>query len=215
MRATVFPLTGAEIQASYASVRSPEIPKGGGADDRKWSVSGRLENVGRKQYALAEWARSTGYVESDKTLDFNSFLIEGQTGAGPLLLSGRLEVTERADEERLSNPFRTLAGGHDFSVLGRSRWTIGTLGVAFPITTRGKAALAPFVEVAQHGARETLQPSGFVPADFYGSDRILVLSAGLRIGIGAMHGRMGRYGAAIPRQRGTTPSETASPQHAH
>ena len=215
VRTTVFPMDGAEIQASYASVRSPEIAKGGGPDDRKWSVSGRLENLGRKQYALAEWARSTGYVGPDKTLDFNSFLIEGQTGAGPLLLAGRLEVTERADEERLSDPFRTSAGGHDFSILGRSRWTIGTLGVAFPITMRGGASLAPFVEVAQHGARETFRPSGFVPADFYGSDRILVLSAGLRIGIGAIHRRMGRYGAAIPRQPGTTPSQTPSPQHAH
>jgi len=215
MRATVFPLAGAEFQASYANVRSPEIAKGGGPDDRKWSVSGRFENADRRQYALAEWARSTGYVGSDKTLDFNSFLVEGQTGAGPLLLAARLEVTERADEERLSDPFRTPAGGHDFSILGRSRWMIGTLGIAFPITAPGGTSLAPFVEIAQHGARETFRPSGFVPADFYGSDRILVLSAGLRIGIGAMHGRMGRYGAAIPRQRGTNPPETSSPQHAH
>jgi hypothetical protein len=215
MRATVFPIDGGEVQASYADVRSPEIAKGGGPDDRKWSVSGRFENVGRKQYALAEWARSTGYVGSDKTLDFHSFLIEGQTGVSRLLLAGRLEVTDRADEERLSDPFRTLAGGHDFSILGRSRWTIGTIAVAFPIAMRRGVSLTPFAEVAQHGVRETLRPSGFVPADFYGSDRILVLSGGLRIGIGAMHGRMGRYGAAIPRQRGTTPSANPSPQHAH
>ncbi len=214
-RATVFPIDGGELQASYANVRSPEIAKGGGADDRKWSVSGRFENVGRRQYALAEWARSTGYVGSDKTLDFHSFLVEGQTGVGRLLLAGRLEVTDRADEERLSDPFRTPAGGHDFSILGRSRWTIGTIGVAFPITMRRGVSVTPFAEVAQHGVRETLRPSGFVPADFYGSDRILVLSGGLRIGIGAVHGRMGRYGAAIPRRRGTTAPESQSPQHAH
>jgi len=130
-------------------------------------------------------------------------------------LAGRIEVTDRADEERLSDPFRTLAGGHDFSILGRSRWTIGTLGVALPLTLRGGIAFAPFIEAAQHGVRETLRPSGFVPADFYGSDRILVVSAGLKLGIGARHSRMGRYGAAIPRQRGTTAPEPSSPQHAH
>jgi hypothetical protein len=215
VRATVFPVDVVEVQASYANVRSPEIPKGGGPDDRKWSVSGRFENAGRSQYALAEWARSTGYVGSQKTLDFDSFLIEGQTGAGRLVLAARLEVTERADEERLSNPFRTAAGGHDFSILGRSRWTIGALGVALPLKLRSSVAVAPFVEVAQHGVRETLRPSGFVPADFYGSDRILVATAGVRLGLGARHTRMGRYGAAIPRQRGTTAPEPSSPQHAH
>jgi hypothetical protein len=215
VRATIFPIEAVELQASYADVRSPEIAKGGGPDDRKWSVSGRFENAGRKQYALAEWARSTGYVGPDKTLDFNSFLIEGQAGAGPLLLAGRLEVTERADEERLTDPFRTSAGGHDFSVLGRSRWTIGTFGVALPIVMRRGPSLTPFAEVAQHGVRETFRPSGFVPADFYGSDRMLVLSAGLRIGIGATHRRMGRYGAAVPPQWGTTASESPSPHHTH
>ena len=215
VRATVYPIDGAELQASYANVRSPEIPKGGGPDDRKWSISGRFESAGGRQYALAEWERSTGYVGSEKTLDFDSFLIEAQTGAGPLVLAGRIEVTDRADEERLSDPFRTLAGGHDFSILGRSRWTIGTLGVALPLTLRGGIAFAPFIEAAQHGVRETLRPSGFVPADFYGSDRILVVSAGLKLGIGARHSRMGRYGAAIPRQRGTTAPEPSSTQHAH
>ena len=212
-RATIFPGAGAEIQGSYASVRSPEIAKGGGVDDRKWSTSARFETLDRRRYALAEWARTTGYVSESSTFKFDSFLVEAQSDAGPFAVAGRLEVTERPDEERLSNPFRTLSGGHDFSILGRSRWTIATLRVAAPLT-RSRAGIEPFVEAAYHGVRETIRPSGFVPAQFYGSDRIWMVSLGAKLAIGELHPRMGRYGVAVRGQRGTRILKP-DPSHPH
>ncbi|MDQ3674894.1 MAG: hypothetical protein M3365_11010, partial [Gemmatimonadota bacterium] len=212
-RATVAPFVGAEIQASYASVRSPEFPAGGGPDDRKWSASGRLEKNGRRPYVLAEWARTAHFVGSSQTFTFSSFLVEAESGAGRFLLAGRLEVTERADEERLADPFRTPLLGHDFNILGRSRWTIATARASAPFNL-SRMGVEPFVEIAHHRARETLRPSGFVPAQFYGSDRIWTFSLGAKLAVGGHHRRMGRYGAAIPSRRGITVSEASSPnQH--
>ncbi len=213
-RATLHPAAGAEIQGSYASVRSPEIARGGGPDDRKWSASARFERAHRGQYALVELARSTGYVGSSSTFAFNSFLIEGQSDVAAIVVAGRLEVTERPDEERLSNPFRSTPGGHDFSILGRSRWTIATLRVAAP-PTRSRAGVEPFFELAHHRVRETLKPSGFVPAQFYGSDRIWTLSLGAKVAFGELHRRMGRYGVAVPDARGTKIMNADPALHPH
>jgi hypothetical protein len=214
-RATLNPAPGAEIQVSHARVRSPEIASGGGQDDRKWSASVRYEASHVRRYALAEWARTTHYVGSSPNFAFNSFLAEAENGAGPLVLAGRVEVSERPDEERLANPFRTNPGGHDFSILGRTRWTIVTARVAAPFSPWSQLRVVPFIELAHHWVRETLRPSGFVPAQFYGSDRIWAASVGARVGLGALHGRMGRYGAAIGKQRGTNVQGPASPSHAH
>lgn len=214
-RATLLPVAGAEIQASFAGVRSPEIAAGGGTDDRKWSVSARLADPAARRYALAEWARTTEIAGGTSSFSFSSYLVESEAALGSLLLSGRLEVTERPDEERLSDRFRTPLGGHDFSILGRSRWTIGTARIAVPLGLRSRSSLSPFVELAFHRVSETLRPSGFVPAEFYGSNRIWMLSLGAKLTFGQLHGRMGRYGAAIPRQRGMTSHQTVPPHHAH
>lgn len=195
-RATLAPASATEIQLSYASVRSPEHAAGGGPDDRKWSGSVRYEAAASQRYALAEWARTGQYVGSSSAYAFNSLLVEGETGAGSLLVAGRLEVTERPDEERLTDLFRTPVPGHDFSILGRSRWTITTIRVAAPYSYRERLGLVPFAELAYHRVRETLRPSGFNPAQFYGSDRIWTLSLGARVTLGLPHRRMGRYGAA-------------------
>jgi hypothetical protein len=214
-RATLAPAPGAEIQVSHARVRSPEIASGGGQDDRKWSASARYAATHGRQYVLAEWARTTHYVGPSPNFAFRSFLAEAENGAGPLVLAGRVEVSERPDEERLANEFRTNPGGHDFSILGRTRWTIVTARVAAPFSLRSRLRVVPFIELAHHRVKETLRPSGFVPAQFYGSDRIWTASVGARLGLGALHGRMGRYGAAIPRQWGSRMQKPAFPSHAH
>jgi hypothetical protein len=108
----------------------------------------------------------------------------------------RVESTERPDEERLVNVFRTVRPGHDFSIVGRSRWLITTARVAAPISLGSRVVVVPFAEIAHHRVRETLRPSGFNPTQFYGSDRIWTLSSGMRLALGAVHRRMGRYGAA-------------------
>jgi hypothetical protein len=214
-RATLAPVPTAEIQVSFAKVRSPELASGGGPDDRKWSASARYEAVERRRYALAEWARTTHYVGSSPTYAFSSFLAEAESAAGRFTVAGRLEVSERPDEERSTNPFRTPLGGHDFSILGRTRWTIASARVAAPLTFGSTVRVVPFVELAHHGVRETLRPSGFSPAQFYGSDRIWTVSVGAKAALGAVHGRMGRYGAAIIRPRGISVEQPESPPHAH
>jgi hypothetical protein len=214
-RGTILPAAGTEVQASYAMVRSPEHPEGDGPDDRKWSASARVEDPATRRYALAEWARTDEYVGGARTFSFTSALLEAESAAGRVIVAGRLEVTERADEERLSNPFRTLIGGHDFSILGRSRWTIGTARIAAPIMFDSPNAIVPFIEVAYHAVRETLRPSGFIPEQFYGSDRIWVASIGAKLTFGERHARMGRYGAALPPVRGRRPGASAPTTHQH
>jgi hypothetical protein len=214
-RATLAPVANAEIQLSHACVRSPELASGGGPDDRKWSASVRYEGIDPYGYALAEWARTTQYVGSSPSFDFTSFLSEAVGSAGPLVVAGRLEVTERPDEERLIDPFRTVQGGHDFNILGRSRWTIATVRIAAPYSFASRARVVPFVELAHHWVRETFRPSGFSPEQFYGSDRIWTISAGAKLGFGAIHSRMGRYGAAVTGQRGMNVGQPTRPPHAH
>ena len=210
-RVTVLPRTGVEFQASYAVVRSPEFAPGGAPDDRKWSTSLRLEGTNASRYLLAEWARSDQYVGSTRSFSFRSALVEARHAAGRVVVAGRLEITERPDEERLLDPFRTVLGGHDFSILGRSRWTIATANLSAPWKVGGgQAVVSPFVEIAYNQARETFRPSGFVPAQFYGSDRIWLLSAGARLALGARHSRMGRYGAALPQMAGNRSSDAGT-----
>jgi hypothetical protein len=44
--------------------------------------------------------------------------------------------------------------------------------------------------------RQVVRPSLFEPSLFYGARRQWSLSAGVRLGIGGSHARMGRYGVA-------------------
>jgi hypothetical protein len=55
------------------------------------------------------------------------------------------------------------------------------------------------MEVHYSRVRPTLVPSLFVPRDFYGGDRIWTLATGVRMSVGTVHDRAGRYGAALPR----------------
>ncbi|MDQ3522321.1 MAG: hypothetical protein M3434_08305, partial [Gemmatimonadota bacterium] len=54
------------------------------------------------------------------------------------------------------------------------------------------------VEVGRARVTETLGSLVFDPAEFYGSDRLWSLSAGVRVEAGRVHRRMGRYGVAAP-----------------
>ena len=52
------------------------------------------------------------------------------------------------------------------------------------------------MEVARAHATEVNRPSVFVPSLFYGSSTQWHLSAGVRLGAGMRHRRMGHYGVA-------------------
>jgi hypothetical protein len=195
-RITYVPWPQGEVQTSYARVKSPENPQGGGADQRKQSASIRLEDVQHSGYALFEWARTGDYVGSARTFAFTSLLAETWARYDQLNGALRIERTERPDEQRLVDPFRTPVPATDLSIAGRSRWTIVTARAAASLVSVNAFTIEPFVEVARAHVRPTLQPSGFDPRQFYGSDRMWSVSVGAKLAFGMSHMRMGRYGVA-------------------
>jgi hypothetical protein len=199
-RATLLPTPGAELQASYARVASPEEPSGHGLDQRKQSYSARAATMDGARYVLAEWART---VERDHDRNANVFgyesaLVEGSLRAGPLGLAMRLEQTERPEEERLTDPFRTPRPASDLSINGIMRWRVATLQVAAPSVTRGVFSGFPFVELGRLAASPRDSRSLFTPQRLYGTSRFWMVTAGFRLRAGEAHSRMGRYGVALP-----------------
>jgi hypothetical protein len=203
-RLTLIPFHQGELQTSYARVRSPENPRGGGADQRKQSASIRLEDAQHSGYGLLEWARTADYAGSTRTFAFNSLLAETSARFGIASGALRFERTERPDESRLVNEFQTPLPATDLSIAGRSRWTIITARVAASFAATRIMTLEPFAEVAHIRFAPTLNPSGFDPAQFYGSNRIWSVSVGASFQLGMQHMRMGRYGVAATRMRGMT-----------
>jgi hypothetical protein len=199
-RVTFVPWPQGEIQTSYARVKSPENPGGGGADQRKQSASVRLEDAQHTGYALFEWSRTRDYTGSTPTFTYRSLLAE--TWAKYDRLSGalRIERTERPDETRLLDEFRTAIPATDLSIAGRSRWTIITARLAASLLDVRSFSVEPFAEVARARVSPTLTPTGFDPRQFSGSSRIWSVSVGAKIAFGMMHMRMGRYGVAVAQQ---------------
>jgi hypothetical protein len=209
-RLTAAPVAGIELQASHARVTSPEMPPGGGHDQHKWSGSVRVDRPTRtgRIYALAEWKRTVEYERSDRLDTVGSVLGEAALETRGWRPAVRVERSERPEEQRLFDPFRSAwphMGAHG---MGLTRWTIVALRIerAVPFW---RAHAAPFIEVSVADVVETAG-GAFEPVRFYGSRRIATLNAGARLGIGTHRARMGRYGvagepAAAPR--------TAEPRH--
>jgi hypothetical protein len=191
-RITVKPYNPVEVQASYASVKSPEIAAGGGLDQRKVSVSARYES--NDLYSLAEFAQTRDVAHGTESFRFNSFLIESSALWNAYKLAARFELTERPDEERLGNPFRTPVPASDFSITGISRWRIATASVSMPALRRGSLILSPLTELSVARPTPTIANTVFDPRRFYGSTTLWNFSIGLKIAAGPMHERMGRYG---------------------
>jgi hypothetical protein len=209
-RGTLSTKLGVELQGSYAFVTSPELPSGG-LDHRMWSAAGRVDRpTGPVRYALVEWAATDAMNGDVRTNRFTSFLAEASTDVRPVTIALRYENTTRPEEERLADPFRTSQSPTDLSILGITRWR--TITGALSTSHRfGKLDVAPFTEVAYARPTETLTPSAFVPEEFYGASSIWMLSAGMRVGVGPRHSRMGRYGVAMPNAmspRGTAAEHT-------
>jgi hypothetical protein len=142
-------------------------------------------------------------VGSVRSFTFTSLLAE--TSAKYDRLSGalRVENTERPDEPRLVDPFRTQVPATDLSIAGRSRWTIVSARIALSALNAGAVSAEPFAELARAQVSETLRPSGFDPRQFYGSNQIWSFSIGLKVALGMPHMRMGRYGVAIAGEGNT------------
>ena len=193
-RLTVIPRAGVEAQVSHARVHSPEHRLGAAGDQRKWSVSGRWDRpLGRTPlYALVEWARTS---ELNDFFVFRSVLAEAAGTLGRHQPYARIEQTERPEEQRLLDPFRSQRPHIENSILGITRWTIVTAGyrLAGPGSWGGRLRLWPFVELS-HARVTTITGSFFVPDDFYGRSTLWSATLGVRLDAGMLQHRMGRYG---------------------
>lgn len=197
-RATVSPLASVELQGSFASVTSPELASGGGLDQHKRSVAARFQRErGPLRAALVEWAWTDERFGELRTNRFTSFLAEGTTAVRSSSVSVRLEDTTRPEDERLLDPFRVSQMPTDLSIIGITRWRIASAAVSGPLPIR-RIGVAPFMELAYARPSEQLTPSAFVPRDFYGAASLWSVSLGVRLGVGRMTHRMGRYGVALP-----------------
>ena len=196
-RVTLAPAAGIELQGSLAFIASPEHRAGGGLDHRQRSLSARLERPfgAHHAYALAELARS-----DDAAFVVHSFLMEGAWGVGRHRAHYRFERTERPEEQRLPDPWRTPRPHHDFSNQGFTRWSVHTLGYSFDVPVRGRFQVVPVVE-GSLGRVRSLTPASFDPVLFYGREAFWTMSIGVRLGWGARLHRMGRYGAAVLPER--------------
>ena len=212
-RATLLPALGLELQASVARVKSPELAAGGGLDQRKESISARFEDESvdtneLHRYALAEWARSSDYDGRSRAFSFTTMLAEGELRRGRVAIAARVERTDRPEEERLANPFRTQRPSTDFSILGRTRWDIVSARLSARAYKSRTVSLAPFIELARQHATALTGQAVFDPRAFYGSNTMWSTTVGLTFTAGMIHRRTGQYGAAERRMTGMSMAGT-------
>lgn len=196
LRGTVFPLHGVELQVSRAAVHSPEHRPGLGPDQVKWDLSGRVERdvLGLPMYALVEWARTD---EANGFFVYHSFLAEVQARKQRHRWYYRFERTERPEETRLLDLFRSQRPHLDDSIFGITRWTVHTAGYGVSVLRlEGGLSVEPFAEGSL--ARIKRLSGLFDPQLFYGDDQILSGSIGVRVSWRMQGHRMGRYGVAGP-----------------
>ena len=220
VRGTALPVPWLEVQGSYARIASPEQREGFGLDQRKRSVSARLISAEGARYLMAEWART---VEHDHNRNEDVFAYESALAEGAVTVRGaslalRLEQTERAEEERTSDPFRVPRPAPDLGISGITRWRTATAALTLPSPISGPVRGYPFVELQLTQPRATNALSVFDAESFYRTRTPWMLTAGVRLRFGPMHARMGRYGVAVPdgaaiRALGIPDDEVSSHHH--
>jgi hypothetical protein len=191
-RLQVTPVAGVELQGSVAKVHSGEHREGAGGDANKLSTSVRLQRVtsAGELYGLVEWARTS---ELEGFFVFHSFLAEGSLRRDRWELAYRFERTERPEEERTSNLFRTRRPHHENSLLGVSRWSLHTFRVSRELPGPSRTAFVPFLEVTLGQIAEV--GNGIIDvASLYGGTNVLQLTGGFVLTLGNSRHRMGRYG---------------------
>jgi hypothetical protein len=205
-RLTLTPTRGVELGASIARVESPEFKEGLGLDQRKMSAVLRLaQPVGGdagSRYLLAEWARTHDDRRGRVAFTFTSFLIESAYCRRGRWAALRAERTTRPEEARQIDPFRTPRPQIEFAILGRTRWTAVTAATGTNAARVGVITIAPFVEATYARPEAVEDRAAFVPREFYGSERLWLLSFGARVNLGPRTHRMGRYGVALTDDAG-------------
>jgi len=197
-RVTALPTSGLEVSGSFARVASPEVRVGPGLDQHKASVVARFsrETSNAWRYALLEYARTGDHNKGTLTTTLSSMLGEAAYCRTGVIVAGRLERTDRPEEEQLLDPFHTPRPSTDLSNLGVSRWTVLTGSISAPRAHVGFVSGRPFVEVARIAVGAGTPAGIFNPEFRYGASRMWMLSAGIRLRAGPAHTRMGRYGSA-------------------
>jgi hypothetical protein len=207
-RLTVLPLTGIELSASRAKVHSPEHRPGAGTDDWKWHLSGRLDRAfgGGQLYGLAEWART---AEARDFFVFKSLLAEVAFETGAHQPYYRFERSDRPEDIRTADPFRSVRPHLENSITGITRFTLHTLGYSHRFRgAKGRLVIGPFIE-GTLGKMRKVGGGVFSPETFYGGDKVAMLSAGLRVEWRMRGHRMGRYGGLLE------PHTMPNDQHHH
>ncbi|MEO5826921.1 MAG: hypothetical protein ABIR59_13605 [Gemmatimonadales bacterium] len=200
------PVQPLEVQASYADVHSPEHRPGAGGEARKASASARWRDAPAwgERYAMVEWARTS---ELDGFFVFHSVLGEAMVRRGRIGVAYRFERTERPEEERLADPFRSRRPHLENAILGISRWTLHTIRAEYDATDpAGGHRLAPFIEITTGRVAE-VSGGVFDVGATYGSNRAGTISVGVVLGWRSRHHRMGRYGVLAPNHGGMSPHQ--------
>ena len=192
LRFTLRPARGVEAQYSWAQVRSPEHRPGAGSDQRKRAASLRWTGplASRPASLLAEWGRTE---EAGGFFRYSTALVEGAVSLGRHRPYARVERTDRPEELRTTDPFRSVRPHADASTIGTTRWRILTLGYGVSLlTARGHLEARPFVEGSLASVR--MLTGVFDPEVAYGADVLPSITVGVRMDWGGMSSmRMGRY----------------------
>lgn len=198
-RLTLLPFRGVELSLSRARVKSPEHRLGAGTTQEKWHAATRVERRrgASRVYALGEWARTT---EADGFFEFTSLLAEVEWRWRGHRVWYRFERTDRPEDQRTLDPFRSVRPHLENSILGTTRWRIHTLGYGLGLRPwRGELLVEPFGELAIGAARR--RGGGlFDPELFYGRTAFTAISLGVRLAWRLDGHRLGRYGGLLESQ---------------
>jgi hypothetical protein len=135
---------------------------------------------------------------------FSSVLAEGQWSSGPHRIHYRFERTDRPEAVRGPDPFRGIPDTLDSKTPGITRWTVHTAGYGWTLGIPW-VQVEPVVEVSLARAA-AVGATAVSPEDLYGGPTLWSVVAALRLSLGGVPHRMGRYGATPP---------SAEPRTAH
>jgi hypothetical protein len=192
-RLTLIPLTGIELSGSRAKVHSPEHRPGAGTDAHKWHLSARADRPlgSTRVYALAEWARTE---EAEGFFVFKSVLAEAAVTWKRHQPYYRFERTQRPEDMRELDLFRSVRPHLENAILGITRFTLHTIGYGYEVSlVQGNASITPFVE-GTFGKAENDGGGVLTPDILYGTEDVRSVSAGIRLSWRMAGHRMGRYG---------------------
>jgi hypothetical protein len=208
LRATLLPISGVELSLSRAKVHSPEHRPGAGTDAWKWHAAARLNRSvgGGRLYVLGEWARTE---EAEGFFVFRSLLGEAAWTVGGHRPYYRFERSDRPEDMRELDLFRSVRPHLENSILGTTRFTLHTLGYGYGFRAgRNRVEVRPFIE-GTIGRARNIDGGLLTPQLLYGGTSIRSLSTGVRLMWQMAGHRMGRYGDLL------RPDDAREPHHRH